>query len=74
MNVFDALEEAGMGILDATGSATANVVEKRFGSDMAGMVCFNLIMLHFSTILDLLEVIILFLRYFCICLFFLGLR
>jgi hypothetical protein len=37
-NVFDALEEAGLGILGATGSATSVVVEKRFGSDMAGMI------------------------------------
>jgi len=38
MNVFDALEEAGLGILGATGQATATVVEKRFGSEMAGVV------------------------------------
>jgi hypothetical protein len=38
INVFDALEEAGLGILGATGSATSVVVEKRFGHDMAEMV------------------------------------
>jgi hypothetical protein len=38
VNVFDSLEEAGMGILDATGQATTKVVEKRFGSDVAEIV------------------------------------
>jgi hypothetical protein len=38
INVFDALEEAGIGILGATGTATSVVVEKRFGPDMAGMI------------------------------------
>jgi len=38
MNVFDALEEAGHGIIGATGQATATVVEKRFGAEMAEIV------------------------------------